>query len=46
MSAPIICGIFLEIVIVVWGVYFIKKLKEKQTRQPSLSNKIVKNLKF
>ncbi len=46
MTTTIICGIFLEIVITVGGFYLIKHLKKKQTKQPSLSNRIVKNLKF
>ena len=46
MSTPIVCGILVEIVIAIGGIYLIKKLKKKQTRQPSLSKKIINNLKF
>ena len=42
MGIVIITEIFLLIGVVFW----IKKLKSNQTRQPSLSKKIIKNLKF
>ena len=46
MNTIIVAGILLEIGIVIGGIYFIKQLQKKQTRQPALSNKIIRNLKF
>ena len=46
MSTLIFAGIFVEIGIVIGGIYIIKQLKKKQTRQPALSKKIIRNLKF
>ena len=46
MNTLIVSGIILEVVIALGGIFFIKKLQKKQTRQPGLSNRIVKNLKF
>ena len=39
-------GILFELIIVTGGCYLINNLNKKQTRQPELSNKIIKNLKF
>ena len=46
MKAFIVAGILVEVGIVIGGIYLIKQLKKKQTRQPALSKKIIKNLKF
>tara|TARA_Y100000589_G_scaffold207436_1_gene195641 strand:+ start:401 stop:541 length:141 start_codon:yes stop_codon:yes gene_type:complete len=46
MNTIIVAGILIEIGIVIGGIYFIKKLQKKQTRQPALSKKIIRNLKF
>ena len=46
MNTIIFAGILVEIGIVVGGIYFIKQLQKKQTRQPALSKKIIRNLKF
>ena len=46
MNTIIVTGIFVEIVIVIGGVYIKKQFKKKQKRQPALSNKIIRNLKF
>ena len=46
MYTIIISGILVEIGIVIGGIYIIKQLQKKQTRQPALSKKIIKNLKF
>ena len=46
MKTFILAGIFVEVGIVIGGIYLIKQLKKKQTRQPALSKKIIKNLKF
>tara|TARA_Y100001978_G_C23267057_1_gene234065 strand:+ start:87 stop:224 length:138 start_codon:yes stop_codon:yes gene_type:complete len=45
MSNLIIFGLLIEIGIALGGFLLIKKYK-KQTRQPPLSNKKIKNLKF
>ncbi len=42
MAIWIIIDLFLLIGVVFW----IRKLKSNQTKQPSLSKKIIKNLKF
>ena len=46
MYTIIVAGILVEIGIVTEGIYIIKELQKKQTRQPALSNKIIRNLKF
>jgi len=46
MNIFIVCGILLEVAIAIGGIYLIKKLKRSQKRQPTLSKKIIKNLKF
>ena len=46
MNTIIVAGILLEIGIVIGGIIIIKQLQKKQTRQPSLSKKIIRNLKF
>jgi len=46
MNTIIVVGILVEIGIVIGGIYIIKQLQKKQTRQPALSKKIIKNLKF
>ncbi|ABM72077.1 Conserved hypothetical protein [Prochlorococcus marinus str. MIT 9515] len=38
--------ITVELFLLIGVVFWIKKLKSKQDRQPSLSKKIIKNLKF
>ncbi len=39
-------GIIVEIFLVVGVLLWVRKLNSKQTRQPSLSKKTIKNLKF
>ena len=46
MNSLIVAGIFVEVGIVIGVIYLIKQLQKKQTRQPTLSKKIIKNLKF
>ena len=46
MNTILVAGILVEVGIVVGGIYIIKQLQKKQTRQPALSKKIIKNLKF
>ena len=46
MNILIVAGILVEIGIVIGGIIIIKQLQKKQTRQPSLSKKIIRNLKF
>tara|TARA_B100000212_G_scaffold329815_1_gene295450 strand:+ start:1296 stop:1436 length:141 start_codon:yes stop_codon:yes gene_type:complete len=46
MNGPIVFGILVELGIAIGGIYLIKKSQKKQTRQPALSRKIIKNLKF
>ena len=44
--SPIKVGIIIEIFLLVGVFLWIRKLNNEQTRQPSLSKKIIKNLKF
>tara|TARA_B100000212_G_C27215382_1_gene464838 strand:+ start:434 stop:574 length:141 start_codon:yes stop_codon:yes gene_type:complete len=46
MNTIIVAGILVEIGIVIGGIYLIKQLQKKQTRQTALSKEIIKNLKF
>tara|TARA_Y100000589_G_scaffold316683_1_gene341708 strand:+ start:993 stop:1133 length:141 start_codon:yes stop_codon:yes gene_type:complete len=46
MNILFVSGIFVEIGIVIGGIYLIKRLQKRPTRQPSLSKKIIRNLKF
>ena len=46
MNTLTIAGILVEIGIVIGGIYIMKQLQKKQTRQPALSEKIIRNLKF
>ena len=46
MNTIIVAGILVEIGIFIGGIIIIKQLQKKQTRQPSLSKKIIRNLKF
>ena len=46
MNTLIIAGIFVEIGIVIGGIYFMKQLQKKQTRQTALSRKVIRDLKF
>ena len=46
MNTIIVAGILVEIGIIMGGIYIMKQLQKKQTRQPALSRKIIKNLKF
>ncbi len=46
MNTLIVAGILVELGIVIGGIYLIKQLQKKQTRQPALSKKIIRNLKF
>ena len=46
MNSLIVAGIFVEVGIVIGLIYLIKQLQKKQTRQPALSKKIIRNLKF
>ena len=39
-------GIIIELFLLIGVVFWIKKFKSNQNRQPSLSKKIIKNLKF
>ena len=39
-------GIIIEFVLLIGVMFWIRKLKINQSRQPSLSKKIIKNLKF
>ena len=39
-------GIIFELFLLIGVVFWIRKLKRNQNRQPSLSKKIIKNLKF
>tara|TARA_Y100001978_G_C23401611_1_gene294896 strand:- start:57 stop:197 length:141 start_codon:yes stop_codon:yes gene_type:complete len=46
MNTLIIGGIVVEIVFAFAGIYLIKNLQKRQTRQPSLSRNTIRNLKF
>ena len=46
MNTIIVAGILVEIGIVIGGIIIVKQLQKKQTRQPALSKKIIRNLKF
>ena len=46
MNTIIFTGILVEIGVVIGGIYIMKQLHKKQTRQPALSRKIIRNLKF
>ena len=46
MNTIIVAGILVEIGIIIGGIYIMKLLHKKQTRQPALSKKIIRNLKF
>ena len=46
MNYFIIYGVIIEVGIAISGIYLIKKLQKRQTRQPTLSRSIIKNLKF
>ena len=46
MNTIIVTGLIVEIGIVIGGIYIIKQLQKKQKRQPALSRKIIRNLKF
>ena len=46
MNYYIVFGILVEVGIAIAGIYLIKKLKKRQTRQPPLSRSTIKNLKF
>ena len=46
MNTIILTGIFVDIGIVIGGIYIMKQLQKKQTRQPALSKKKIRNLKF
>ena len=46
MNTIIFAEIIVEIGIIIGGIYIMKQLKKKKARQPALSKKIIKNLKF
>ena len=46
MNTIIAGEILVETGIVIVGIYIMKQLQKKQTRQPALSKKIIRNLKF
>ena len=46
MNTIIFAGILVEIGIVIGGIYIMKQLQKKQKKQPALSRKIIRNLKF
>ena len=46
MNTFIVTGLLVEIGIVIGGIYIMKQLQKQQTRQPALSKKIIRNLKF
>ena len=46
MNSFMVAGILVEIGIIIGGIYIMKQLQKKQTRQPALSKKVIRNLKF
>tara|TARA_B100000900_G_C19960798_1_gene465609 strand:- start:60 stop:200 length:141 start_codon:yes stop_codon:yes gene_type:complete len=46
MNTLIVGGILVEVGIALGGIYLIKQFQKKQTRQPSLSKKLIRDLKF
>ena len=46
MNTLIFAGIVVEIGIVIGGIYIMQQLQKKQSIQPALSKKIIRNLKF
>ena len=46
MNTIIVAGILVEIGIVIGGIYIMKQLQKKKKKQPALSRKIIRNLKF
>tara|TARA_B100000212_G_C27190824_1_gene454573 strand:- start:486 stop:626 length:141 start_codon:yes stop_codon:yes gene_type:complete len=46
MNTLLLVEILVEIGIVIGGIYMMKQLQKKQTRQPALSKKKIRNLKF
>tara|TARA_B100000212_G_scaffold302357_1_gene248560 strand:- start:725 stop:865 length:141 start_codon:yes stop_codon:yes gene_type:complete len=46
MNSLIVVGILLELGILIGGIYIMKQLQKKQTIQPALSKKIIRNLKL
>jgi len=46
MNNLIVGGILVEILIALGGIFLIKRLQKRQTRQPNLPKKIIRNLKF
>ena len=46
MNTLFVSGILLDLGIAFGGIFLIIQFNKKQSRQPSLSKKIIKNLKF
>ena len=46
MNTLFIDAILIELVFVIGGFFIIKQVQKKQTKQPTLSKKIIRNLKF
>ena len=46
MNTLIAGGILIEVGIAMGGIFLIKQFQKRETRQPALSKKIIKNLKF
>ena len=46
MNTLFVVGILVELGISIGGIYLIKKFQKRKTRQPALSRKIIRNLKF
>ena len=46
MNTIIVTALIVEIGIVIGGIYIMKQLQKKQKKQPALSRKIIRNLKF
>tara|TARA_B100000575_G_C22624292_1_gene386926 strand:- start:112 stop:252 length:141 start_codon:yes stop_codon:yes gene_type:complete len=46
MNKLLIAGLLVDIGIVIGGINIVKQLQKNQTRQPALSKRIIRNLKF
>ena len=46
METLIVAGILVEVGIAFGGIFLIKQLQKRQTSQPALSRKLIRNLKF
>ena len=46
MNTLVVGGIIIELGIAIGGIYLIKQVQKRHTRQPALPKKIIRNLKL